>query len=1084
MYFKKLEIIGFKSFFNKTTLHFEPGITAVVGPNGCGKSNIFDSIRWVLGEQSVKSLRGSKMEDVIFNGTDKKEPLSLAEVSLTFSNEAGIFPIADKEFVITRRIFRSGESEYLLNKVMVRLKDINELFMGTGVGAEAYSLVEQGKIDLILSSRPEDRRMVFDEASGITKYKAQKKEALRKLEETEQNLLRISDITAEVKRQIGSLERQANKARRYKEVFEELKSKEATLAALDSRAIVRQKDRLLDRIKESEQAQENNYNTIGETDLRIKEENGKLKSLEDKVMEIKGQIMNIDGVIARNTQHIKLNKEREEELEALRRSLNEQIAQAEKRIETDMQKLESHKIEFSSIRQTRDEKENLRRQTQEKQEDILRAMKASTEKIAQAKTMILELANKRSLLKNDILDLTAKMQSLLAREKRLDIEKAKVLQEKVSVEGAFATVTAELNSLKRQFEESCNQLSADKKACEEENNTFEALKLEIQELEKNKAKLLSQKDFLEKLKLKYEEEAEAMNVVVLIEGVPQEDLSGIVVKIRQVEKSGAADRQLFDKADYKLTGEAKPIPLDTQAIDRKINEVSAELESKSGQRLIRENTLRELTARIAAEEQDSRELEILFNNKKAQQENISGQLAKINEEQGIVDLELSDVRQELEGLTGVEKELNASMALLEAQNKAEEDLIQKEQFEISALNARREENRVLITQIETELQSIGQRVSSEGETLKMLEEACAQDKNTLGDFQAQIKDSQVKSRLLEKEIGELEKSNTDEALNRRKAQETLSELEVQDRKIFVNLEEDNKLLQQQRQLAEDAKGQLYNLQMQNQEMDFKLSAIRDRLRQAYKVELEAVPENQEQVSGVEITADSLSLQIQALKDKLDSYGTVNLVAIEEYDELKTRYDFLNQQQSDLFTAKESLHEAITKINRTTRKMFVETFEKIVVEFRNRFRLLFGGGDASIFLIDESDPLESGIEIICRPPGKKLQNVLLLSGGEKTMSAIALLFAIFKVKPSPFCVLDEIDAALDEANVDRYGRMLQEFARQSQFIVITHNKRTIASADIMYGITMEESGVSKIVSVKFSKDKVKEEPAEEASAVAA
>lgn len=1034
-------------------------------------SNIFDSIRWVLGEQSVKALRGSKMEDVIFNGTDNKEPLGLAEVSMTFSNENKLFPIEDEEFTITRRIFRSGESEYLLNKVPVRLKDISELFMGTGVGADSYSLIEQGKIDLILSSRPEDRRMVFDEASGITKYKAQKKEALRKLEETEQNLLRINDIITEVKRQIGSLERQANKARRYKEVFEELKSKEVVLAGLETRKIIQEKEQLLSQIKELEETQQGNYQKISEIELRIKEENQKIKSLEDKVMELREQILRFENSIARNSQHAELNKERIQELENSKKSLQEQIKQTEIRIKLHTQKLDEFKKEFGSIKKILDEKQALLAAKEKEQQEILGLVKVSNEKINGAKKTILELASKHTSLKNNALDLNAKIQTLLARQRRLDIEKAKILEERATVDGSLAKAAEELTKSELEFNNSNLILENDKKQLEDLNKSLEAIKSEIQELEKNKAKLISQKDFLDKLKLKYEEETKAMNAIVLIEGDLQDNLSGIVVKIKATQTASSQDKGIFKNAQHKLIGEAKPIPLSTEEVEQKINQVAQELEVKLSQKLTLEKNIQGLNLKISQEEKQSRELEILVNNKRGETKNISERLAKINEEKDIVELELTDVKEELDNLNRLQKELNEKLANLETETKMQEDLIQYEQNSIISLNLKKEENLILSTQIKTELLSLNERINQEATTLKLLEDTFEQDKNTFQNLKKNIDDGEEKKKLLLAEIQQLEKENDELVLNKEKTKVTLKELQSHDKTILANLEDDNKCLEEERRSLEGIKTQLYNLGMQNQELDFKCQGIKERMQQAYKIDLDSILNRQPEILNTSVSVEGICVQIQTLKDKLDSYGTVNLVAIEEYDELKTRYDFLNQQQADLLSAKESLHEAITKINRTTKKMFTETFEKITAEFRNYFKLLFGGGDASIFLIDEGDPLESGIEIICRPPGKKLQNVLLLSGGEKALAAIALLFAIFKVKPSPFCVLDEIDAALDEANVDRYARLLQEFAKLSQFIVITHNKRTILNADVMYGITMEESGVSRIVSVRFSKDKV-------------
>jgi len=410
MYFKKLEVVGFKSFLDKTTLYFEPGITAVVGPNGCGKSNIFDSIRWVLGEQSVKSLRGSDMQDVIFNGTDAKQPLGMAEVTLTFDNEKRFFNFDHDEMAITRRIFRSGESEYLLNKTQVRLKDILDLLMGTGIGAESYSLVAQGKIDLVLSSRPEDRRLVFDEASGITKYKAQKREAMRKLEETEQNLLRVNDIITEVKRQIGSLERQANKARKYKEVFEELKTKEISLAHLEKNKLIKEKYEITKQIGQLENQEAELLEEIKEQEFKISSHQQELKNLEDKLMSVKNEILNLDNLAIRNRERISFNLEKISELEEGKKYLNTQIEQTKNRLILDEEKLNQAKQDYSDIHKNIEERQCSLQEKAQELNNINTAIKTALETITKTKKSILELVVKVTGVKNDISDISTKQQ--------------------------------------------------------------------------------------------------------------------------------------------------------------------------------------------------------------------------------------------------------------------------------------------------------------------------------------------------------------------------------------------------------------------------------------------------------------------------------------------------------------------------------------------------------------------------------------------------------------------------------------------------------------------------------------------------
>ncbi|MCX5702301.1 MAG: AAA family ATPase [Candidatus Omnitrophica bacterium] len=1054
MYFKRLELIGFKSFCDKTILDFEPGITAVVGPNGCGKSNIFDSIRWVLGEQSVKAMRGSQMEDVIFNGSDSKEPLGMAEVTLTFDNSKRYFSVEYHEVAITRRIFRSGESEYLLNKTQVRLKDILDLLMGTGIGAESYSLVEQGKVELVLSSKPEDRRLVFDEASGITKYKGQKKEALRKLEETEQNLLRVNDIIQEVKRQIGSLERQASKARRYKEVFEELKAKEISSAVLQKHELIRQKDQIIDQLKELGNKEIELSVIIKEQESKISNRQIELKSLEDNRMSIRDQMLNLDNLLSRNKERINLNRERIAELYSAKEYLKAQIEQTRNRIALDEEKLSSLKEEYIGIKKNIEEKTALLKGREEELNNLALSTKTSLEAIASAKRKILDLVSQTANLRNEIADSLSNQQIYLARKKRLDIEKAKVKEEKAIMEDNLNNLNTELELLKNNFQEITLKIQNLEKELEQEGESLSELNSAIDNLEKQRLALESQKKFLEELKTKYEDISESMNAVIYLDKLADKEITGLVVKIKSVEEKG-----------LKLSGEAKPINLDTEELLRRILEIEGRISSSRNEKNAKESRIGELNKTILDKRQDLRNQEMVLVNKKANQESVLEQFNKIKEEEGIITLELSDLEKDLLVSQGKLTELKSQLLVLERELKETEGLVSLEQNNIN-LNANlKEKTLVIITRTKTELDALTKRIVSEEATLKMLEDTYQQDKESLLNFEKQTEENLRKQEALALEIKDFENGIQEASQDIEKQNSLLQELEAKYRGISSGTGDVSRKIESDRKELDSMKNKLYELQMQNKDIDFKILSLKERILQSYKAELDGVAEVTQ-----EIGQNTISQEIERLKEKLDSYGTVNLVAIEEYDELKKRYDFLSQQHNDLITAKDSLYEAIQKINRTTKKMFLETFEKVREEFRNYFRLLFNGGDAQIFLIDEQDPLESGIEIICRPPGKKLQNVLLLSGGEKSMSAIALIFAIFKIKPSPFCILDEIDAALDEANVDRFSRILQDFVKESQFIVITHNKKTIANADVMYGITMEESGVSKIVSVKFAKDK--------------
>lgn len=1062
MYLKKLELVGFKSFMEKTVLNFEPGITAVVGPNGAGKSNIFDAMRWVLGEQSVKALRGSQMEDVIFNGTDKRDPLGMAEVTLTFDNLQKFFPVDHEEVAITRRIFRSGESEYLLNKTQVRLKDILDLLMGTGIGAESYSLIQQGKIDLILSSRPEDRRLVFDEASGITKYKSQKRDALRKLEETEQNLLRANDIITEVKRQIASLERQANKARRYKEAFEELKIKEIKAAGAQKKTLQEHKDGIINKLSALEKEELALMEKISGSEIKISESQAQTRSLENTIMEIKDEILNLENSILRNGERIDFNNEKIEELKDTKDRVRLQIAQSSERLTVDEQKIKELKSAYTNIHQLIEEKASCLEKTKLELDGLELAIKISLEAIQGAKMRIIELAAKIADSRNQINDLNAKSQIHHARKKRLELERAKVNEEKISAEDNLAVLTAELKAMEDNFSKLAQEAATVKNELLSRQDALNSTNTQIEALEKQSLTLESNREFLEKLKTKYDDIGESMNAVLYLDKPPAEKVTGLVIKIKEA------------LTEVKLSGEAKPIDLDTSRITEEINRTQEKIARLRESKAALQAKIEELSSTIGNCEQNLRAQEISLANKKSSQQNAAEAANKIKEEDDIITSELEDIAVEISSVDIKAAALQSILSALIAEQAQAEGSIASNQDTVTAHAGAKEKLMVIIAQAKTELEALNKRIDSDRATIETLETAYRRSFESLELLRNEDTESDAKQKALEAEIIDLNNKSEEAKAGLEQKKDTLKENEEKYKNFSDEMLTVVKTIEAGRKELDILKNELHKLQLQDKDIEFKYCTLRDRMLATYKTDLDTLEPEAPGLIGE--AGVPLSAAIAALKARLDSYGTVNLVAIEEYDELKKRYDFLTQQQNDLVTAKESLLEAIAKINRTTKKMFMETFEKICEEFRNYFRMLFNGGDSRIFLIDEQDPLESGIEIICRPPGKKLQNVLLLSGGEKSMSAIALLFAIFKVKPSPFCVLDEIDAALDEANVDRFGTVVQDFAKQSQFIFITHNKKTISNANIMYGITMEESGVSKIISVKFTERKKTEEAA--------
>lgn len=1092
MYFKKLEIFGFKSFADKTVLNFEPGITAVIGPNGCGKSNVFDAIRWVLGEQSVKELRGASMEDVIFNGTDKREALGFAEVNLTFSNELRALPVDYNEVTITRRLFRSGESEYLMNKTQVRLKDILELFMGTGVGAEAYSLVQQGKVDLIVNAKPEERRMVLDEASGITKYKSKKKEALSKLKDTESNLLRINDIVIEVKRQISSLERQARKAQRYKDGFEKLKKLEVAVAGFRLDAFKTQRQQILSLLNELRNSELKTGDRLKELNNLLENDNNQLENYEEQINDAHAKEIKQDGEIDINTRQILFNEERIQNVSHSESRLNEKKGQLIERCRLQQEKLDEIKKALFALDETmQDDLQKL----QEKRvylSTITSSVKDAHDAITGEEENVLRVTSRQVHIKNKLTELMKEIQGGLARQRRLDVENNKVMNEKRDVDVRQQEMEEKIESSENGLRMLRDDLSIKSESLSELMSRVMSLDEEINDLEKKKLFLISQKEFIEKLSVQYQDMPDPIVEGKLYTDIPpNEQQSGIIGKVKAVEKVDderyATLRRYFRNdpiSIYEIVCETKFIELDPQQISLRVDDLSGRIEEKISDKnslLAQADGQKNIIGHL---EFDLQEQEKSLSICKAHMSNIQQESSKLTEELELINLELDEVVETLSTVKSDEKDSIQQLDGLNGQLMSSQLIIKEKQSWISSQAKKREETTVSIAQLETEVSSVEDRRISHIDNLSIHTETLDGSLDEIKNIEEEFIELGEKKEQFQTEIGSLQIK-----IEELKDQKTflvgeLKKFEMEKKEVATRIESVRSEMSQLDQKIDDNKNTIHAREMNEQEIVFKEKEIKDRLMQAYKIDWETYivamnspEETKEEGSAPEVTVNQAETEaeIERLRKRCDSFGSVNLVAIEEYEELKERFEFLTRQQSDLISAKESLHQTIRKINRQTRQMFMDTFTKVSEEFRIYFRMLFGGGDAQLIIVDPDNVLESGIDIIARPPGKKLQNISLLSGGEKTLTAIALIFGVFKVNPSPFCVLDEIDAALDESNVGRFSYLLQDFAKIAQFIVITHNKKTISSADVLYGITMQETGVSRVVSVKF------EEKSEESTA---
>lgn len=1091
MYLKQLDLIGFKSFAERTRLNFEPGITAIVGPNGGGKSNLVESIRWALGEQSAKSLRGSSMEDVIFHGTDDRKGIGMAEVSVTFDNSDKKISLEFSEITATRRVFRSGESQYFINKNLCRLKDVDEVFMDTGIGMRAYSVFEQGKMDLILSSRPEERRFVFEEAAGITRYKEHKRETLRKLEVTEANLVRLNDIIKEVQRQLNSIERAASKARRYKNIQEELRSKEVKqlvcqLRGLQEDKLRFEKDKSLD-----EQQAAKMREAIDSKEKRLSELRQSLREIDSSMSVIQDEKVHVETrlVSCKHESGYKHNKIRE--LQERSGLIDSELEKLNKDLAESRNNLEAIEKEFFSAGNTKidcknrlGEKHNIVRSLETKSGEL-------TGEIDSKKELLVGKTAEQSHIKNELSNVDLELKSLSLKERRDSVELAKKKKEQEEL-------SRKLTKLGNVLEIQRRSLLGIRQKIKDNEERLILLKEEISNINK----LLNDKQqyFTGKHK-EYEMLSNEKRLRSILEN--KDEFPGVIGLVSDLITANPVRDSVSNGVK-----EGYSVVVDTMANARKAAEVLQAKNEPQTVFLVLESlpdadALKNVTVGIK---------DLALDELKAVLNNVSSEMLELREKYNLSKGTLEQEEKLLEAARnnlyneeialGVEENdflryktvydsLCEEIQVLELDGQGET----AEREELNAAKSRKEaelesagsELRLLYSEIE-KLQGLLKEVSNNREkedreyTELKISLVSAEERENLVEFKKHQIEKQIEAargvadklsrekienhamieRLtmeaggLEQEAGEVSRRSIDigqqhESIkgNRRRLEEEMAQSE--------------EVLRKEREMYDEVYSQFNERQLRLGEVGIKIDNIMHRLQNEYKTAPGAI----DSISLEGVSIEVLEQDIVTLRSKLDSMGEVSLVAIEEQDELVKRHEFLSTQREDLVNAKDSLLKTIAKLNATSRKLFWDTFCLIRENFNRIFCQLFDGGKADLILVDESNMLESGIEIIARPPGKRLQNVSLLSGGEKALTALALLFSIFKVKPSPFCIMDEIDAPLDDSNIDRFVELLKEFSQMSQFIIVTHNKRTIAAADALYGITMQESGVSRVVSVRLS-----------------
>jgi chromosome segregation protein len=1191
MHFKSIEMTGFKSFADRTIVNLDAGITAVVGPNGSGKSNVLDAVRWVLGEQSAKALRGGHMQDVIFNGSEHRQPTGMSEVTVTFDNADSRLPIDFAEVQVTRRLYRSGESEYLLNKAQCRLRDIQELFMDTGIGTNAYSLIGQGKIDLVLSSRPEDRRYLFEEAAGIIKYKNRKRVAMRKLDSAEQNLLRLADIIQEVERQMRTLKRQVNAAIRHRELTTELRDLEIRSAWLKHRALSAAIVELKELFEKAQEAYEQMSTETSKLEARDEELSLERIELErvltarrDGVYQIDSEMERLESEIALLRKEIDFSKRRQEE--ALEERQNflaraEELQGAQGNIDTRAGSL-------------RAEIDALHAETQEKQAahegmtETVRAAETALETL-RGRTMDSMSTRNRTQSEADNLaeaieKLDAQLQQLYGRQEVQGGRNESVVSELQAAQKAESEQQAALTKTvdERQAKQAAHAKALDSLGTKND---------ELQDLRETKSSQEARLNSLRELRDSYEGFATGVRAVMMAKQHERPEVQGVIGPVGDLlstEKTygaaieaalgGNVNNVVVEQADaakeaIRFLKETKAgrvtfLPLDTirsnpnddynsvagypGVIGKAIDHVQFEGYLRPVVEYLLWNTLIVETIddaiRIARSEKRYPRLvtiegEVVTSSgavtggaTKHQSRGLLGRSAEIEELEGKVEKairrgqsllgEIERLRDTVTGLangirtlqqqedeqrkalnvSGVQiarlsTELESLQAGVKQLTEQRDGLLQERE----AADKRRREALAQVTTMETDGEALQRETTAAQEKVAQLREAQSRSAEALGELRVKMAsltqhlEENERNRLREQReheealreaerrvelVDELKEREKDlqggiaqhleraKALSETKGEASSKVVEAQNKqtKVLEEAEAVGKELKSLRERTNAAMKEVHRLDKELTHNEDQVEFFQERILEEYQIALAQLPE--EEVGADELDDETREARIDECRDALKRLGTVNLMAIEEYEALEKRYEFLTTQEEDLRKAREALLNVVDRIDGTIKAMFLETFDMVSENFKNFFRRLFNGGQARIYLLDEDDPLESGIEIEARPPGKKPQSISLLSGGEQAMTAIALLFSIFAARPSPFCVLDEVDAPLDDANIGRFLLLVQEFTNDSQFIIITHNKQTMASADAIYGVTQQERGVSEVVSVRF--EEVKED----------
>ena len=1182
---KALELVGFKSFADKTRFEFTSGITVVVGPNGSGKSNVVDAIKWVLGEQSVKSLRGKEMADVIFNGSSGRGALNSCETTLTFDNSSRLLPIDTDEVHVTRRVYRSGEGEYLINRQPCRRRDIRDMFSGTGVATEAYSVIEQGKVDVMLQASPRDRRTIFEEAAGISRFKAKKVEALRRMERVDQNLLRLSDIVQEVDARLRSVRAQATKARRYKEHTDRLQELRTQVGLVDWRA---QTEKLTE-LKSGIQRVEDELNALlakAESDeaesLRLETQvtdvNESIRAAEARVAENREQIAGHESSIEHGRQRV---GDLEQEIARLRRQLsgmNVRVGDLQQQLrETTaaVELAESQHAELSG-RLEADERALL---------EIAIQSDATQAEDQRLRALYMDQMRQAALLGNEASALESEQAGIAASQEALQTRIAAVAASRAELAAKLETLRVELQAHLEEFDRCGEALAAANAQLAGSRSAHSRAVDDLNTLKNQHAGATERAGVLEELERRLEGLGSGVKEMLIraraARGGPFSQIRGLVADLltTPVESAPLVEVALGEKAGYlviapgerfieyiqreaaslhgrvgfvprELAGDDEPaanVDLSDQpgVIGRVLDHVETAAEFQplarrlladtwivetlphafslarrqvkgaryvtlAGELLEADGTLivgpRHASVGLISRRSELRVLKERIAELSSQIEHGGAEVAalerQIAADQQRVDqaadahhradsalaehrLEVNSAQQrhgqydeqhqvlsaELSALVARGEQTSQKLASVRVRLHADEETLEHTQCESHevrersrSLESQHAEQGQAVTTLKVQLAKSEQRLDHLRARKHQFEQDSRERWRSIEDVRQQLSQAQARLRQTESEI--LRSASTVADLFLRK--ESFS----RDTVALVNQREELRrrraelagLCQQHRTAARSLEERLQQQRLASSEIQLERNALASRLRDDYGIELSQL---EHEPTAEELhQREEVDQEIAELRRKINNIGTVNLQALEELEELETRFSSLSGQYEDLVSAKSALDEIIRKINTDSRRLFTETLESVRANFQTLFRKLFGGGQADIVLEENVDILDSGIEIVARPPGTKPAYIAQLSGGQRALTCVALLMAIFQYRPSPFCVLDEVDAPLDEANIERFIGVLREFLAWTQFIVVTHSKKTMTAAHTLYGVTMQESGISKRVSVRF------------------